>query len=291
MRTGRLPFCALVIWVAAALPSAADQEALQKVKALYAAAAYEDVLAVITALPTEARVPNLDQYRAFCLIALGQTDQAQGVIEKLVAADPSYFPDPAEMSPRVLEVFNATRQRVLPAVAKRLYTEAKGSLERKDRDEAVSRFEQLLRVIDSTSGAAELTDLRVLAAGFLDLSRALPVTSTPAPAPVETAAEPAKPAAAVPTTTTAPKAIRQDLPRWSPFDSLTRLSEFSGAIRVRVGPDGRVQKAEMVRRTHPSYDALLLDRARGWTYEPAMKDGVPVAADVVVEVRLQPKEE
>jgi hypothetical protein len=60
---------------------------------------------------------------------------------------------------------------------------------------------------------------------------------------------------------------------------------------VRVGPDGHVQKAEMVRRTHPSYDALLLERARSWTYEPAMKDGVPVAADVVVEIRLQPKEE
>jgi tetratricopeptide (TPR) repeat protein len=278
------------MWVAAAVGPAADQEALQKVKALYAAAAYEDVLAVITALPTEARGPNVDQYRAFCLIALGQTDQAQGVIEKLVAADPSYLPDPAEMSPRVLEVFNATRQRVLPAVAKRLYSEAKVSLERKNRDEAIAGFEQLLRVIDSTNGLPELADLRVLAAGFLDLSRALPVTAAPVAAPVEAAVEPVKAAAKVPAQTTAPKAIKQDLPRWSPFDSLTRLNEFTGAVRVRVGPDGRVQKAEMVRRTHPSYDALLLERARSWTYEPALKDGVPVAADVIVEIRLQPKE-
>jgi tetratricopeptide (TPR) repeat protein len=290
MRIGRLLLCALMMVVGARIAWAADQEALQKVKALYAAAAYEDVLAMITALPNDARVPNVDQYRAFCLIALGQTEQAQGVIEKLVAADPSYMPDPAEMSPRVLEVFNATRHRVLPTVAKRLYTDAKVSLDRKDRDDAVARFEQLLRVIDSAGGLAEFSDLRVLASGFLDLSRALPATKMPAPAPVEAPVEASTASAPVPTASTAPKAIKQDLPRWSPFDNLTRLNEFSGAIRVRVGPDGKVQKAEMVRRTHPSYDALLLERARSWTYEPAMKDGVAISADVVVEVRLQPKE-
>jgi tetratricopeptide (TPR) repeat protein len=336
----RFFFCSLLVVAGADICAAADQEALQKIKALYAAAAYEDVLAVITTLPSEARVQPIDQYRAFCLIALGQTKQAQEAIEALIAADPSYAPDPADISPRVVDVFNATRQRVLPAVTKRLYLEAKVALDRKDRDAAIARFQELLRVIDGASELSDFADLRVLASGFLDLSRALPAAAaaaperaaapaaspsstttapasgtmaapsagtttapsagtatppssgTPTAPPAGTASAPASgmSTAAAPMTSTPPKALKQDLPPWTPYDGASRRGEFSGAIRVRVGPDGRVQSAEMLRRVHPAYDSVLLERAKTWLYQPARMNNAPIAADVVVEVRLQPQE-
>src|SRR5918993_105326 len=96
---------------------------VQTVKDLYAAAAYEDALAVVSRAPAD--VPNLEleQYRAFCLFALGRGAEAQKAIERLMAVDPLYLPDPAETSPRVQEAFTQARMRVLPDVTKRVYAE------------------------------------------------------------------------------------------------------------------------------------------------------------------------
>jgi hypothetical protein len=274
------------------VPAAAAQEALQKVKELYAAAAYEDALAVVASLPAETRIPEMDQYRAFCLIALGQKQEAQVAIESLLTDNPLYQPDPAETSPRVIETFSEVRSRVLPAVTKKLYLDAKTALERKNRAAAVGGFETLLRVIGTIEERDEtLDDMKVLAEGFLDLSRALPEApkAEPKAVPVNTTEETASSTASSPVWTR-PVALKQDMPRWNAPDPISRRSEFTGVLRVRVGVDGRVQTAEMVKRVHPMYDALLLTAAESWMYEPARQDGVPVPADVLVEVRLRPQE-
>jgi TonB family protein len=282
----------LILVVGAARPSA-DQEALQKVRALYAAAAYEDALAAVAAVPGDTRAPELDQYRVFCLIALGQKEQAYGAIETLLTQDPLYQPDPTETSPRVIEQFNEVRGRVLPGLTKRLYLDAKTALERRNRQDAITGFETLLRVIDSADATdSTLDDMKVLASGFLDLSRALPEAPKPDPTPAaatdgKTSATAATPAAA---TWTRPVAVKQEMPRWNAPDALSRRSEFNGVLRVRVAPDGKVQSAEMVRRVHPMYDALLVAAAQNWMYEPARQDGKPVASEVLVEVRLRPQE-
>lgn len=276
----------------AASTANADQAALQKVKELYANAAYEDALAVVATLPEETRVPELNQYRAFCLIALGQKQEAQVAIEALLTANPLYEPDPAETSPRVLETFNAVKARVLPTVARKLYLDAKTALERKNRAAAIEGFETLLRVIATVEDPDEtLDDMKVLAGGFLDLSRSLPEPKPePKPAdPVNAAEETASSTASTPVWTR-PVAVKQDMPRWNAPDPISRRAEFNGVLRVRVGVDGKVQAAEMVRRVHPMYDSLLIAATAGWAYEPAKQDGVPVPADVLVEVRLRPQE-
>jgi hypothetical protein len=278
----------------ASVVASADQEALQKVKALYASAAYEDALAVVAAVPADTRAPELDQYRAFCLIALGQKEEAQVAIEALLSGNPLYAPDPAETSPRVLETFTEVRLRVLPAVSRKLYLDAKTALERKNRQEAITGFETLLRLIGSVNTPdPTLDDLKVLAEGFLDLSRAMPEPAKPeaTPAtPVRAADESASATATAPASWTRPVALQQEMPRWNAPDPISRRTEFTGILRVRVGANGRVETAEMVRRVHPMYDALLLGAAQDWVYEPAKQDGVAVPADVLVEVRLRPQE-
>jgi hypothetical protein len=57
-------------------PPAFAQDDLQRAKELYAAAAYEEALALLTAVPNAERIPQVDEYRAFCLIALGQGEEA-----------------------------------------------------------------------------------------------------------------------------------------------------------------------------------------------------------------------
>jgi TonB family protein len=267
------------------------QDDLQRAKELYAAAAYEEALALLTAVPNAERIPQVDEYRAFCLIALGQGEEAQQAIEDLLATDPMYQPNPAETSPRVVEAFVAARARALPVVAKQLYSDAKAALERKVRDEAIAGFERLLRAIDS---APELKttfeDLRVLADGFLTLSRALPEPARPA-APVDPSpALGALGSEPLVVSSTRPVAVNQEIPPWVAYDGVSRRQAFSGLLRIRVGADGRIQSVEMVQSVHPMYDKLLLRAAESWVYEPATENGVPVAADVTVQIHLRPPE-
>jgi protein TonB len=184
----------------------------------------------------------------------------------------------------------------VPHVAKRLYVDARAALERKDRANAIAQFERLLRIIDAAGPAASaVEDLRLLASGFLDLSKALAepprVAADNAAAagtsPDESPA--ARPAAPAPDTETPPVAINQQMPPWLPPDAQSRRGSFSGVIRVRVGPDGRVQDAEIVSSVHMLYDPVLLRAARAWTYQPARRNGVPIASEVNVQVNLAPE--
>ena len=279
----------------------ADEVTLQKVKDLYAAAAYEEALDVLSVLPEEKRTPELNQYRAFCFIALGQKEQAQGAIEAVLTKQPLYLPDPVEASPRVIEAFTEARHRILPVLAKRLYGEAKSALERKDRQAAIEGFEALLGILGGVQPPVEsLEDMKVLAAGFLDLSKALPEPArTEAATPTNGATialatpdtnggEAANPETS-PAGSSRPVMIRQELPAWTANDAFSRRAELTGTLRVRVGADGRVEAVELIRRIHPAYDPQLLRAARTWLYQPATQNGVPVAADIIVEVRLRPQ--
>ena len=165
-----------LVYGSLAVPLHAQNAAsIQTVKELYAAAAYEDALALVSRAQAERPDVEMERYRAFSLFALGRNAEANTAIERLMAVDPLYMPDATETSPRVREAFSQARQRVLPEVTKRMYGEAKAALERKDRGSAITGFEKLLRIIDTASPASEsLTELRLLAAGFLDLSRAIP---------------------------------------------------------------------------------------------------------------------
>ena len=82
--------------------------------------------------------------------------------------------------------------------------------------------------------------------------------------------------------------MKQDLPVWVPTDQATRR-EFRGAIRVYITETGAVTRAELSQVVHPAYDRQLLLAAKTWAYQPAMKDGVPIASEKVIEVVLKPR--
>ncbi len=177
-------------------------------------------------------------------------------------------------------------------MVKSMYVDAKAALDRKDREGAIVRFEEMLRLADDPDVKDEpsISELRLLGAGFLDLSRALAASkpaSTPDPAPAADGAA-AAPVAPKPSVTP-PLAIREALPPWVPGDAASRFSEFRGAIRVRIDAEGRVTDAEMTAPVHPMYDRLLLQAAREWLYQPGRTNGVAVPSEKVVQVVLKPR--
>jgi periplasmic protein TonB len=264
------------------------QENLERAKALYGSAAYDDALGVLVRLRTvDGPRAEVEQYRILCLVALGRVAEAEEAARAIVKTFPSFVPEAGEMPPRVVELFAKTRRELLPEIARTAYLDAKAALEKKDRAAALAGFEALVRLIDSAGADAtgSLPELKILAAGFLDLSRALPV---PAAETKTAATEPVKPGKApeiIP-----PIAVRQTMPQWVPSDAMSRQASFSGVVRVSISAAGRVDTAAIEKSVHPAYDRLLLQAARSWEYRPATSDGVPVPSEQLVQVQLKPRQ-
>ncbi|MGB2715165.1 MAG: energy transducer TonB [Vicinamibacterales bacterium] len=281
-------FATLAVALAIAAP-VAGQESLQQVKDLYANAAYEDALGVLSRLPSSGQRLEIERYRVFCLIALDRTAEAEKAIAGILAEDPLYKLD--EASPRVMELFNNVKRQSTPQLAKALYAEGKAAMDKKDNDLAVRKFEQMLQLTDDPAirESTLVSELRLLAGGFLDLTR----TPSPAPATPERTVSAPAPAAATPPSPagdiTPAFPLRQELPKWVPYDATTRSTEYRGAVKVTISTEGKVEAAEIVTPTDRQYDRLLLNAARSWLYEPARRNGMAIQSEKVVSIYLRPK--
>lgn len=128
---------------------------------------------------------------------------------------------------------------------------------------------------------------------------AAPPPAEPAPAPAEVAdatpppSEPAAPATPPPAAATPPAAtpptatagqsrdvrlVRQVPPAFPPDAVRKRVSGWV-EVRFTVGPQGAVTAAEVV-RSQPSrtFDRAALEAVRQWKFDPALRNGEPVAA-------------
>jgi TonB family protein len=285
--TFRFTLAALLI----VAPAASAQDALGPVRDLYASAAYEEALTALGRMTPDAPASELeiDRYRVLCLMALGRGTEADTVIESMVAADPLYQPSATDASPRVRTAFTTVRQRVLPNVARSLYLAAKSAYDRKAYPDAIKALEKTVLVIDTIDAPArnELADLRVLASGFLDLSRAAAAPPA-APAPAAVKAEIAAPVVTAALPDTPLVVLKQNLPPM-PF-SITALGngEYRGVLELVIDDRGNVTDARIVQSVHAIYDPILLQAARGWKYEPPRLAGKPSVSVKRVEIVLKP---
>src|SRR3954453_410075 len=193
---------------------------------LYASARYDEALAVLNGLPSDAVASDrksIEQYRSLCLLALGRGSEAESAIAAVVNADPMFVPGEADASPRVRLAFSEVRQRLLPQIATTRYAGAKGAYDRKDYVSAETQFRSLLMLLDDPQMGGRLADLRTLASGFVDLAAAAaapPPESKKADAPTVTEPPPAGTGPKEPHIwsadepgVAAPLVIRQDVPR------------------------------------------------------------------------------
>jgi hypothetical protein len=151
-----------------------------------ASGAYEEALSEFTRLKSSLTAPGAaveaDQYRAFCLVALGRTTEAEGLAESLVRKDPMMTVGRLDASPRIEAMFATLRKRVLPQVIRDEYRIARSLASQKSPD-AQSHLRDLQRMLTEAEsiGAWDetLSDLRILVDGFLELSHAAASNSPP----------------------------------------------------------------------------------------------------------------
>jgi TonB family protein len=295
IKVGVLTSLATMMMMAA--PVRAEQDSVAAARDLYASAAYEDALAVLNRIPGNGRVDDtraVEQYRAFCLLALGRAAEAEHAIESLVSADPMYRPA-SDLSPRVRAAFTDVRRRVLPTIIQQKYTQAKAAYDKKEFASAADLFGQVLEAMNDPDVApmadrSPLSDMRVLAMGFRDLAT---TAATPPPPPAAPEPPPAPAAPVVPkaprvftaadTEVVPPGVVKQDLPAFPGQVMVPR----QGLLEVVVDENGLVESATMrVSVTH-AYDQLALASARQWRFRPATLNGSPVKYRKAVQITIK----
>jgi hypothetical protein len=275
---------------------------------LYAAAEYEDALTLLNRLRQTAGKPEdaraIDQYRAFCLLALGRAADAEQAIAAVIVAEPSFRPS-ADMSPRVRTAFIDVRKRMLPQIIQEKYAAAKMAYDQKNYIAAATGFRLVLESLKDPDVATiasqpPLSDMKTLATGFYDLAAAAAAPPPPPPAPAAPAVAPTAPAAAPAAAAAAggpepkyysaddgnvvpPTIVSQYLP---PFPANITVAQ-PGILEVLIDERGLVVSVSMRVPVSPRYDRAAVDAARGWRYQPATLDGVPVRYRKVVQISIK----
>lgn len=289
----------LATFVLMSTNASAQDPDLSAARDLYASAAYDDALAVLNRLKSSApmgQARTIEQYRAFCLLALGRTADAEQAIEAVVAAEPSYQPAEGDVSPRVRTAFADVRRRMLPTIIQQQYAQAKSAFDRKEFAAAASGFSQVLVMMADPGVAAEamrppLSDMRMLAVGFEELSAtaaAPPPPPPPPPAPVvPVVPEPPAPPriyAGEDRNVVAPVALVQVLPSFPGPVGIVR----SGKLEVVINEAGIIETAAMTDSVTTNYDRLALAATKSWRYTPATVNGVPVKFRKIVQINIKP---
>jgi tetratricopeptide (TPR) repeat protein len=286
--------------VLATLTTSSAQESLTDARQLYASADYKGALTMLNTLlaasPSPQERQSIELYRTFCLVALGNTDEANKAIEAMVSRDPLYRPNMDDVPPRLRTVFSDARKKLLPSLIQERYLIAKAAFDRGEMKMAADGFTQVLMALSDPDIAvaakqSPLSDLRVLAAGFNDLTvRAL----APPPVPVAplVAAAPPPPAVTTPRepviysvddkNVLPPDKVRQDMPQYPGRVAFDR----AGVLEVVIDANGAVEEATMVLSVEPLYNRLLLAAAKNWVYRPARLDGKPVKYRKRIQVSL-----
>ena len=262
---------------------------------LYAAARYDEALAVLDELgASAATVPAerkaIEQYRSLCLLALGRGEEAEAAIAAVVRVDPFFMPGEADASPRVRTTFADVRQRLLPDLASARYAEARQAYDNKSFVEAATRFRELIMLLDDPQMNGRMTDMRTLAAGFVELATVAAMPPAPKEEPEPEPEAPPAPAEPVVYSAenedvTAPVVIRQDVPAVP--SAIAGLTRDRGVIDIVIDEQGRVISLALRARIHPVYDTALLKAARDWKYEPARLNGEPVRYRKLLQISVK----
>lgn len=162
---------------------------LAEVRALYASAAYEDTLALLTRVDDPALLDAADEYRALCLLALNREAAAEEAVAAIIRRHPQAPDDLATRAPKFVALYKSVRARLLPSLATSTYTAAKSTFEAGDMALAARQFRQALALLrmtrEQSPGAPLPVDFDVLASGFLSLAERRLADARAAAAPKE----------------------------------------------------------------------------------------------------------
>ena len=233
----------------------------------------------------------------------------------MVNADPFYQLSAEQAAPRVRTMFKDIRQALLPGLIQREYAAAKAAFDRQE-PESAGQFDRVLKLLEDplVTSTPALTDLRTVASGFRDLSKARAPKVEPPPAPqvaqiqappvaanaagggCQHGGERARPYRSDPAprftgretrTSFHRSSLNQTVPQWNvPQGTRPAAWQPEAVLEVTIDESGSVVSAVLRKSFHPSYDPQLIKAALAWKYEPARRAGAPVRFVKLIAIRL-----
>jgi len=280
------------------------QAPLDVARDLYATADYEKALTLLDDLISREMGPKRQEaelYRALCFLALGKRDDADRAVETIVQRDPLYRA-PEDIAPRMRTAFGDAKKRLLPTIIQQHYNAAKAAFDAKDFGTAGEGFQRVLDAINDpdmkhAASQSPLVDLKTLASGFRDLS----VQATPAPPPVAAILATPPPVPQVQAQSQAvsasriyssldsgvipPVVIMQEFPK---YPGRVPQGGILGAVDIVIDQTGSVESASMQTPVLSGYDAMIVQAARAWRYQPARVNGQPVKFRKSIRITVVP---
>ncbi len=114
------------------------------------------------------------------------------------------------------------------------------------------------------------------------------IVEAPAPMPVPAPDFPPAPAAPALPEVDQPIAVIRPPPRY-PQEALRRNVGGTVRVQVQVAADGSVDRLELASSSGDRYlDRAALEAVRRWRFQPAVRNGQPVAASVIVPLEFNP---
>jgi len=280
------------------------QAPLDVARDLYATADYEKALTLLDDLISREMGPKRQEaelYRALCFLALGKRDDADRAVETIVQRDPLYRA-PEDIAPRMRTAFGDAKKRLLPTIIQQHYNAAKAAFDAKDFGTAGEGFQRVLDAINDpdmkhAASQSPLVDLKTLASGFRDLS----VQATPPPPPVAAILATPPPVQQVQAQSQAvsasriyssldsgvipPVVIMQEFPK---YPGRVPQGGILGAVDIVIDQTGSVESASMQTPVLSGYDAMIVQAARAWRYQPARVNGQPVKFRKSIRITVVP---
>ena len=280
------------------------QAPLDVARDLYATADYEKALTLLDDLISREMGPKRQEaelYRALCFLALGKRDDADRAVETIVQRDPLYRA-PEDIAPRMRTAFGDAKKRLLPTIIQQHYNAAKAAFDAKDFGTAGEGFQRVLDAINDpdmkhAASQSPLVDLKTLASGFRDLSvQATPppppvaaILATPPPVPQVQAQSQAVSASRIYSSLDSgvipPVVIMQEFPK---YPGRVPQGGILGAVDIVIDQTGSVESASMQTPVLSGYDAMIVQAARAWRYQPARVNGQPVKFRKSIRITVVP---
>jgi hypothetical protein len=205
-----------------------------------------------------------------------QFDDVAHAVDELVAD-----PTSRSVSPRAKDL----RRRVLSALVRERYADARTAFDNGQNRTAADQLRQMFALLDNpdlaANGESSLADLRMLAGGGL-----LELVVGEGAKSVDGGATSASMYSEGDAGISRPVPLYQGLPPWP---STSRLSPWGsrGLVQVVIDEEGHVESAAMREPIQPFYDLLITAAAKNWRYQPALKDGRPVKYRNLTEVSIR----
>lgn len=218
-----------------------------------------------------ADIGGLAESRAAALSAEGRTEEAAIAFDAIVMKNPLYHLDPARSSPEALAALKASKQSLIPAIARMHYEDARAAYDAGDTSRAVLESQRAAAMLKELDPGTVPYDLSDNVAGLVRL------------ATVAMKVQEEKIYSAADTEVSPPKPIGSQLPSAAPRGV---PSGNLGRLEIVVNRAGHVESVKLYTPMNGYQDRMIVSAAKAWRFRPALKNGKPVRFSLEMAINL-----